>query len=187
MTQENQDQSAGIRELLEKVVLLEQRIDKIEGQLDRAVQGMVSAQPARYHSEQAESHSDEDVFVDKGLIESNIFEYGLAWFGSLVLLFGIAFLSNFARNYLSGPLASLVGYGAVAGVFFLSWYLRNSFSHLSFMLNLSGHLLVYYITLRLYFFIGQPVIPVKGIVVFLLFGVVCFQSYLALVHQKGSH
>ena len=90
--------------------------------------------------------------MDKGLIESHIFEYGLAWFGSLVLLFGIIFLSNFAKNYMNGVLSSLVGYGAVAGVFFLAWYLRNSFSHLSFMLNLSSHLLVYYITMRLYFF-----------------------------------
>ncbi|MCX6306615.1 MAG: hypothetical protein NT040_16745 [Bacteroidetes bacterium] len=180
MSQENQDQSAGIRELLEKVTLLEQRIDRIEGQFEVAIQGMVSAQPARYQPEHANNPVEEELLVDKSLIESNIFEYGLAWFGSLVLLFGIAFLSNFARNYLSGPLASVVGYAAVAGVFFLGWYLRNSFTHLSFMLNLSAHLLLYYITLRLFFFIDHPVIPVKGIVLFMLFAVICVQCYFAV-------
>ena len=179
MSSENQDQSAGIRELLAKVNLLEQRIVRIEEQFETAAQGMASAQPARYQPGIPDNPADTEMLVDKGLIESNIFEYGLAWFGSLVLLFGIAFLTNFARNYLGGPLSSLVGFGSVAGMFFLAWYLRNSFTHLSFMLKLSGHLLVYYITLRLYFFIGQPVIPVKGIVLFLLcvaIGVQCFSA-----------
>ncbi len=180
MIQENQDQSTGIGELLAKVRFLEERIEKIEGQLEVAVHGMAPAQPARYQPEHSENPAEEEVFVDKGLIESNIFEFGLAWFGSLVLLFGIAFLSNFAMKYLNGPLASFVGYGAVTGVFFLGWYLRNSFTHLSFMLNLSAHLLVYYITLRLFFFTDHQVIPVKGIVLFMLFGVICVQSYFAV-------
>ncbi|MEI7500052.1 MAG: hypothetical protein WCK84_06335 [Bacteroidota bacterium] len=180
MSQENQDQSIGIREISDKLNSLELRIGMIEGQLDIAVQKMASAQPTRYHSDPADNHSPEERVMDKGLIESNIFEFGLAWFGSLVLLFGIVFLSHFARNYLNGPLASLVGYGAVAGVFFLAWYLRNSFTHLSFMLNISAYLLIYYITLRLFFFIDQPVIPVKSIVLLMLFAVICVQCYFAI-------
>ena len=180
MSHEIQDQSAGIRELLEKVNLLEQRIDRIEGQLNLAVQGMVHAQPARHQPETIAGEDQETALVDEELIESHIFEYGLAWFGSLVLLFGIAFLSNFARNYLNGAVASLLVYGAVAGVFYLAWHLRNSFTHLSFMLNLSAHLLVYYITLRLFFFIDQPVIPVKGVVVAMLLLVIGVQCYMAI-------
>ncbi len=179
MSQENQDQSAGISELLSKVGLLEQRIERIEGQFNVAVQGMVSAQPARYHAQVTDEDANDDL-VDKVQLESNIFEYGLAWFGSLVLLFGIIFLSNFARNYLNGPMASLVGYGAVTGVFFLGWYLRSSYTHLSFMMGLSAHLLTYYITLRLFFFIDHPVIPFKGIVLLLLLVVICVQLYLAI-------
>jgi len=180
MSHENHDQSTGISELLEKVNALELRIGRIEGQLEKTVQQMTSAQPARYHAEQNPDDDQNKPLVDKGLIESNIFEYGLAWFGSLVLLFGIAFLTNFARNYLNGPLASLVGYAAVGGVFILGWYLRHSFTHLSFMLNLSGHLLIYYITLHLFFFVSQPVIPVKGIVLFLLLVVIGTQCYIAI-------
>jgi hypothetical protein len=178
MTQENQGQLAGISELLDKVNSLELRISKIEGQFETTVRA--SVRPDRLYNEQPVGGYDEEVVVDKGLIESNIFEYGLAWFGSLVLLFGIVFLSNFAKNYMNGPLASLVGYAAVAGVFFLAWYLRNSYAHLSFMLNLSAHLLVYYITLRLYFFTDIPVIPVKGVVIVLLLAVTVIQCYFAI-------
>jgi len=184
MSRETQDHSAEIRELLDKVNSLEVRIGRIEGQIEKAVQGLASVHPDRYRPEQSDNVADEELLMDKGLIESNIFEYGLAWFGSLVLLFGIIFLSNFARNYMNGLFASLIGYGAVTGVFFLAWYLRNSFAHLSFMLNLSAHLLLYYITLRLYFFIDNPVIPVKGVIIVLLLAVICAQIYFAILKNS---
>jgi len=180
MSTENNDPSAGIRELIEKVNSLELRLGKVEEKIEVSVQGLGSVHRNRYQPEQADTTGDEELIMDKSMIESNIFEYGLAWFGSLVLLFGIAFLSNFARNYLNGPLASLVGYGAVAGIFFLAWNLRNSFTHLSFMLNLSAHLLVYYFTLRLFFFIDHPVIPARGVVLFLLISVICIQYFFAV-------
>ena len=180
MSGDNNEYPAGLGELVEKINSLEQRLGRVEEQLNAAVVNLAPVRQDRYQPQQAETPVDEELVMDKGLIESNIFEYGLAWFGSLVLLFGIAFLSNFARNYLNGPLASLVGYGAVAGIFLLAWYLRDSFSHLSFMLNLSAHLLVYYITLRLFFFIDHPVIPAKGVVLFMLLSLICVQFYLAI-------
>jgi hypothetical protein len=184
MTEENQVQVAGISELLDKVNSLELRISKIEGQFGSAVRPLVSVHPERIHNEQSTDINDDEVFVDKGLIESNIFEYGLAWFGSLVLLFGIIFLSNFAKNQMNGTFAALVGYIAIAGLFFLSWYLRNSYTHLSFMLNLSAHLLVYFITLRLFFFTDIPVIPEKGVVVGLLLAVTGVQCYFAILRKS---
>ena len=180
MTQENQGQLADLSELLDKVNSLELRISSIERQFETAAGTAASVRQKQFPNEQPVDTYDEEVVVDKGLIESNIFEYGLAWFGSLVLLFGIVFLSNFAKNYMNGPLASLVGYTAVTGVFFLAWYLRNSYSHLSFMLDLSAHLLVYYITLRLYFFTGIPVIPAKGVVIGLLLAVTVVQCWFAI-------
>ena len=181
MSEENQSQPRVISELLDKVNSLEVRIEKIEQQLEATtLQGASAGRSYRHSSDESDNDAFEELTVDKGLIESNIFEYGLAWFGSLVLLFGIVFLLNFASNYLNGPLASSVGYLAVAGVFFLAWYLRNSYSHLSYMLNLSAHLLVYYITLRLYFFTGNPVIPIKTIVVVILLIAITVQCYFAI-------
>ncbi|MDP1623092.1 MAG: hypothetical protein Q8M08_12225 [Bacteroidales bacterium] len=180
MLQENQDQSNGVRELTDKVNSLEMRVGVMEQHIEVLLQGKESAQPSRYSSENGETISSPDRIIDEGLIESNIFEYGLAWFGSLVLLFGIVFLSHLARNYMSGPLSSMVGYAAVGGVFFLAWYLRNSFTHLSFMLYLIAHLLLYYITLQLFFFIDQPVVPVKGIAIALLLVVIGIQCLNAI-------
>jgi hypothetical protein len=180
MSQENKDQPARISELLEKVNSLEMRIGRIEENLNAAVHERGTIHPQQYRTEQDYTPVSEERGVDKGLIESNILEFGMTWFGSLVLLFGIAFLSNFAKKYMNGPLATLVGYMTVAGVFFLAWYIRNSYCHLSFMLNLSAHLLVYYITLRLYFFTGNPVIAVKEVVVALLLVTIVIQCYSAI-------
>ncbi len=180
MLQENQDQPDRISELIEKVNSLELRIGRIEEQLDAAVKGMKTVPKERYRTETDDNPEFEELVVDKSQIESNIFEFGMTWLGSLVLLFGIAFLSNFAKNYMNGSLASLVGYLAVAGVFFLAWYLRKSYSHLSFMLSLSAHLLVYYVTLHLYFFTRDPVIQIKGVVVGLLLLSIAIQCYFAV-------
>ena len=180
MSQEFQDHLSRINELLEKVKSLELRIGRIEEKLDTAGQGVRAVRPKQDQSGHDDNPEFEEIVVDRSLIESNIFEFGMTWFGSLVLLFGIAFLLNFAKNYLNGPLASLVGYLAVAGVFYLAWYLRNSYTHLSFMLNLSAHLLVYYITLNLYFFTRNPVIPLKGAVVALLLLTILVQCYFAI-------
>ena len=49
-------------------------------------------------------------FSEKGNVESRIGEYGLAWLGNIVLLFGISFLVQ----YLQDPLLSaLVGFASV--------------------------------------------------------------------------
>jgi len=120
------------------------------------------------------------VEVDEVVIESKIVEYGLAWLGSIVLLFGIVFLMSFTKNHLNGITSSLIAYTAVAGVFFLGWYLRHSFPHLSYMLKISGHLLVYYITLRFYFFSSPPIIPLKGVVILLMLIAIGFQIYFAI-------
>lgn len=179
MSQEIQDHLPRINEILEKVNSLELRIGRIETKLDAAARAQ-SPSPVQYQTEHGDNPEFEEIGMDKNRIESNIFEFGMTWFGSLVLLFGIAFLSNFARNYMNGSLAALVGYLAVAGVFFLAAYLRDSYSHLSFMLNLSAHLLVYYITLNLYFFTRNPVIPLKGAVVALLLSAIIVQCYFAI-------
>jgi hypothetical protein len=176
---ENATPSAMIGELIEKINSLEMRINRIEEHYQTGQQAIRQDYSGELRTGTSAGEED-DLVVDKGLIESNIFEYGLAWFGSLVLLFGVAFLSNFARNYLSGPLATLVGYAAVGGVFYLAWSLRNSFTHMSSMLSLSAHLLLYYITLRLWFFTPHPVIPLKGLVLALMLVVVAVHFYSAM-------
>ena len=119
----------------------------------------------------------ETVAVDEITIESNILEYGLSWIGIVVLLFGIGFLMMFIQKQTNSYLSGLAGYIAVTVVYLLSRYLKNSHEHLSFMLNIGTHLLLFYVTMRLYFFSSPPVIPSKETVVFLLLAATGFQIY----------
>ncbi len=164
--------------ILEQLHSLETRLARLEGKL--------STENARQFSENAQSAEEEAnlVEVDKSVIESNVVEYGLAWVGSIVLLFGITFLMTFTQNHLNGILSSLIGYFAAAAVFLIGWSLRNSFPHLSFMLNIGAHLLLFYVTLRLYFFSPVPVIPVKFVVILLMLIATGAMLYGAL--RRGS-
>ena len=83
---------------------------------------------------------------------SKIGEFGFTWLGSLVLLFGIGFLMAFITKKGSPLLAGAIGYAFVIGVFITTHLIRKSLEHLGFMLKISGYLLLYYVTLRLFFF-----------------------------------
>ena len=113
-------------------------------------------------------------------IESNIVEYGLGWFGSLVLLFGITFLMTFFQSKEHVLLSSIIGYSSVVGIFALGYFMRHSFTHLVYPLNISSYLLLYYVTLRLNFFSSNPLISQKGIVLVLLVLIIGAQIYFAI-------
>lgn len=162
--------------ILEKLHSLESRLEKLEGKLSSE----------NFILRDAGINEDEGnlVEVDKAVIESNIVEYVLAWVGSIILLFGITFLMTFTQNQVNGILASLIGYVAVAAVFVMGFYLRSSFPHLSYLLNIGAHLLLYYVTLRLYFFSPHPVLPVKSLVILLMLAAAGVQLWSAM--RKSS-
>ena len=172
--------------ILEKIRNLESRINKLETTPTihhPLFNGSLHPQPLNPPAGPSGSDVTE---VDEVLIESRVVEYGLAWIGSIVLLFGIIFLQSFTQNHLNGILGSLTAYAAVAGVFFLSWYLRNMLPHLSFMLRISGHLLVYYITLRFYFFNPDPVIASKAVVIAMLLAAIGVQLFFAIRRKNET-
>jgi len=176
-------ESLTTEDILEKLRNLESRITQLElkRETDQKIHNGSEFSQLKIQQTQTSHNSNGDmVEVDEVVIESKIVEYGLAWLGSIVLLFGIVFLMSFTQNHLSGIISSFIAYIAVAGIFFLGWYLRHSFPHLSFMLKISGHLLVYYVTLKFYFFTSTPIIPQKGIVIFLLLVVIGVQIYFAI-------
>ncbi len=161
--------------ILEKLHTLETRLDRLEGKLSSENFAVRAEVPGS-----DEEENDNLIEVDKAVIESNVVEYGLAWVGSIVLLFGIIFLMTFTQNHLNGILSSLTGIIAVASVFMIGYYLRNSFPHLSFMLNIGAHLLLYYVILRLYFFSPHPVLPIKPLVILLMLAASGVQLYTAV-------
>lgn len=113
-------------------------------------------------------------------LESRIGRFGLAWIGNIVLLFGIAFLTQYLMNTGSRFLSVILGYIAAASIWYLSDYLNKTNIHLAFMFKLNAQLLLFYGTFRLHFFSDTPVISNKTISVILLLLIIGFQVYLSV-------
>jgi len=176
------DKSVDLNHLELKISSLEQRIFNIESEL-----GISHNTDHAF----ADSVADEDGLSitkknnDSGFgLESTVGSFGLALLGNIVFLFGIIFLSQYIHNN-GFPIAStLFGYIATAGIFLLARFAQKRVSHLSSMFNIIGQFLLYYITLRLHFFIDNPVITNKALALVLIFIVVL--SQLALAFRKKS-
>ena len=171
--------------LLERLQSVERRLETIETHVKEG-KVIEPAHPYPGTIKKDEPVPDEDILVvDEAAIESKIGEYGLAWLGSLVLLFGIIFLMTFTSSKGYPALASGLGLASAAGVFILGYFLRSSFPHMVFMLNISGHLLVYYVILKLYFFSLHPLLPWKELDMLLLLAAIGVQVYLAIRQSSG--
>jgi uncharacterized membrane protein len=181
VTSENSD----FENILQRLQAIEQRLETVEAQI-KAGRVTIPAQNYSGVTKNDEKDPDEDILVvDEAVIESKIGEYGLAWLGSLVLLFGIIFMMAFTSSRGFPALASGLGLAAAAGVFILGYFLRGSFPHMVFMLNISGHLLVYYVILQLCFFSIHPLLPWKELDLVLLMAATGVQIYFAIRQSSG--
>jgi hypothetical protein len=168
----------GMESLLERISVLESRISKMEEQLSGR-RNTSGAEEDDYRLFARTKRTDPGAEVDEAVLESRIGEHGLAWLGSIVLFFGIAFLMSFIAGHGQLFLSALLGYGSVACIFLVSVYLKRSLPHMVFMFHITGHLLLFYTTLRLYFFTAHPLVPFKGVVFGLLIIVLGAQLFLA--------
>lgn len=181
MSQSEPAENLSIENILERLQSLELRLSNIESLIGSQKNPVVDVRSDKASENTVHpSPEEEPVELDEAVIESRIGEYGLAWLGSLVLFFGIIFLMTFTTGLGFPVFSSLLGYGASIGVFILAYSFRRSFPHLVFMLNISGHLLLYYITLRLYFFSAHPLISMKGIDLLLIYLVIGIQLFIAM-------
>ncbi len=161
--------------LLSKIQSLEKRLGSIESMLriewvDKEAKLKPSEKP------------DEGYTAENA--ESKIVEYGLAWLGSIVFLFGIIFLMSYTESIGYLISSKVIAYLATILLIVFSYYYRKSFPILVNVLNIFSFLLLYYITLRLHFFTEQPLISQKWIDLFLLFILIGIQFYYAI--QKNS-
>jgi hypothetical protein len=114
-------------------------------------------------------------------IEFRIGEYGMAWLGNIVLLFGIAFLIQYLQNSGHQFIGVLSGLVAISGIYVISYYTRNAYSYLSKLFAYNGHLLLFYWTLRLHFFQEEPLIQNESLALFLILictGSLFYRAYL---------
>ncbi|HEX7493626.1 MAG TPA: hypothetical protein VF346_05355 [Bacteroidales bacterium] len=165
---------------------IESRLKSLETRLARLESVLVipERENTDYSDEQAQplevSLNSERTDVEEKGLESQIGQFGLAWLGNIVLLFGIIFLTQYLMIQGFRFPSLILGYIAALSIFFLSTYLKKTNGPLSFMFKMNAQVLLYYLTLRLHFFSAAPIIVNNTIAVMLLLFLIAFQAYLSI-------
>ena len=173
------DQENELGKIEKRLKSLETRLSRLESVL------IIQERKNPYSSEEqvqpavVSLNSERTDEEEKGL-ESQIGQFGLAWLGNIVLLFGIIFLTQYLmiQGYLFPSV--ILGYLAALSIFFLSNYLKRTNLHLSFMFKMNAEVLLFYVTLRLHFFSAMPILSNKTISVILLLFLIALQAYLSI-------
>lgn len=163
---------------------LYKKIESIEERLHNLESGSANTVQVDLPEESYPQLPGMNLEVSGSLLESKIGEYGLAWLGNLVLLLGITFLMQYFGGKGYPFISAIIGYGFIIGIFSLIGYLRKSYTYLAKTFELNGHLLLYFVTLRLHFFSTDPLISNRNLGIVLLFLVIIFQGILAI--RRGS-
>ena len=156
---------------------LEARVAKIEKQL-----GLPD------DAEQTEGETElagERVGAEEIGLEFRIGEFWLAQVGALILLFGAAFFISYPLPGLPALVVTFLGYLAISGLAVLSSYWKTSLPHLSKILFGGSLVLLYFATLRVYFFASAPLLKSKALAiaaVFIVLGVI----YFIAIRQKRN-
>jgi len=174
-----------LSELIARVSSLESRMFELEG---RAVS---SEKMDFIPQEGAIGPQEEELIIaspfKSSILESKIGEYGLAWFGNIVLLFSGVFLHLYVQSKGQVLLAALIGYAFVAIMFLVSEKIKKSFSYLSTVFGLFAKILLFYVTVALFFIGPNPAIPNKYIVLALLLLQVIYQVYQSIKIKSEKH
>jgi hypothetical protein len=162
------------KELLDRLNSFEERINKIESMMAAGYKaaGIYGSVPHPATSGQTEEFANP-------LSESKVFEHGLAWIGSAVLLLGMVFTMLFVNNAFGGIAAFILGISATVLTFILSGFLRKSLTYMAFMFTISAHLLLYYSLLKLHFYTDNRVIDSTWMIILLLVGSTGYLLYKA--------
>jgi hypothetical protein len=156
------EQKLTLKELADKISSFDERISRIEAMLSAGYKTTPSGS-----AHLAASAEKEEEFANP-LSESKVFEHGLAWIGSAVLLLGMMFTMMFVNNTIGGIASFLLGTGSTVLTFILAEYLKKTLSYMAFMFRISAYILIYYTLLRLHFIVDNPLIGNEWVVVALL-------------------
>jgi hypothetical protein len=167
---------------LEKI---ESRLKSLENRLSRLESAFVIPGKETMNSSEEQVQTSEFLLNSKGIneeekgLESQIGQFGLAWLGNIVLLFGIIFLTQYLMIQEYRLLSVILGYLSALLIYFLSIYLKKTNVHLSFMFKMNSQVLLFYLTLRLHFFSNEPILSNKTASVLLLLFLIALQAYLS--------
>lgn len=160
-------------DLFGRIISLEERVSVLEAELARS-KPLISD---KVESEQTNNSLEID--LSSSTLESRFGEFGLAWLGNLVLLFGIIFFIIYLQNKELGLISTVIGYAAVTGLFLISNFLKNSHKRMASIFSLNGYILIFIVTMQLHFFSKNPLISGLYPVLILLTTVSVVQGYMA--------
>ena len=163
---------------------IELRLVNLESELARNKLRQPSAEAEEYQTD--ESLLSEAIIDEEKGLESKIGSVGLAWLGNFVLLFAIVFFTGYIMTQGHSLLSVVIGVSVVGIIFWISKYLKNKNSSLSFMLKINGHLILFYEAFRMHFFSVHPLISGKIIVLAILLLIIAFQIYSALKDRSQT-
>jgi hypothetical protein len=171
-------ENQAIEKILLRLQELEKRVSSIENNLALP---KVPLEAIQHELVNIGSRSEES--EDEGL-ESTVGEYGMAWLGNIVLLFGIVFLLQFFKSQGYIVFSSIFGLASVAGVYLAGYLIRQHYPYMSNLFTYNGHLLIFIVTLRLHFTSSDPLIGNKNLGLFLLLLVIGLLLYIAFRNKK---
>jgi hypothetical protein len=155
--QTEKSDSQEMKIIREEVQTLKNRINLIEAVLD--IHDWKQSESFQDKPVQAEEDFELGFPIKSGdSIEFRMGEYGMAWLGNIVLLFGIAFLVQYLQNSGNQLISALIGFASVSMIYAGAKYTKNSLPYLSKLFVYTGHLLLFYTTLSLHFFEKEPLI-----------------------------
>ena len=168
---------------------LKQRIEELEMRMTRMEEE--AAAPAfertglfRVQSSHGREPDPKVERTEGDSMESRVGEYGMAWMGNVVLLFGILFLSQYLQNNNQEIISLVFGFVSVALVYLMGHYTRNSLPYMSRLFNYNGHLLLYIQAMRICLFPGSQLIENPVLSQALVLAVLISLIYLA--YRKDS-
>jgi len=142
---------------------LYKRINELENRLARLEEGSLPSRDRELirSPRTAESQNTPDsqsISSQNESVESRIGEYGMAWMGNIVLLFGILFLTQFLQNNNQEVFSLLFGFISVAGIYLAGHFTKRAFPYMSQLFTYNGHIMLFIISMRMYVFSGSRII-----------------------------
>ncbi|MEN8201826.1 MAG: hypothetical protein ABFS28_04460 [Bacteroidota bacterium] len=156
MEDQAHNKSTDFVQLRNKISELEQRIARLEKQNIPSRNGDMP-RPFRTSVSQ-ESEESPKIFEQDMSIESRIGEYGMAWLGNVVLLFGILFLTQLLQKNGQVGFSLAFSFISLAGIYMLGYYTKRSFPYMSQLFIYNGHIMLFIIAMRIHVFPGSRII-----------------------------
>jgi uncharacterized membrane protein len=169
------------RTLLDLLLRLDERMSRVEAALNlppvetTAPPGV----PSRVDQETGLPEKAAERAENSG-IEVRIGEFGLAWFGSVILMLGMAFLMTYTYSLGYRAVACLLGYLAAFGFYLVAHLWEKTAGHLARLMICGSLVLLYFATLRLHYFSSDPLLANAHLALTALLLIVGVQFYLAI-------